>query len=1007
MKKLVLALLVSVSYLCTLHAQRTLSGTVTGDDGTPLIGATIKIKGSTAGVITDVEGAFNFYLPAGAESLIVSYIGYQTREVPIGDQSRLSIVLKRSTQSLGEVVVTGYSEVEAKKLISSVSVVNGVALDNTSLTDPNQMLQGRAAGLFTTATSGMPGAEGAVRIRGTGTLHAGANPLYVVDGIIVQTGNLTAIGEDYREPDACCTSDPEIMAQINAADIDNITVLKDASATALYGSRGSNGVIVISTKRGAAGKTSVNLNLQSGVTMPNFGNFELMNAEEQWNYERKVYEYSGYSQAEIDQLRPASMLDNTTDWLHEAFVNGRTHQVDLQVRGGNEKTRFFTSGGYFYKDGTLIATDFERYSLLANVDHSISDRVDLSLNLNTSYTHRHNAYTGNSWESPMLQWYRNTPMQGKINPATGELYTGTEDDWIGQVSDNFLYSSQKNSFTVSQFRLLNKLSLRVKLLDNLVFTQSANMDLINGDENKFYDPTTGVGSWFNGGLSHDYNQNIAFTNQSKLKYYTDFGPDHSFDILGVFEYQRVHWKGFGADAWDLLSPYTQTGALAGSFNANRDYKSDYAFLSYLGLANYAFKERYMLTASLRRDGSSRFSTNDRWANFWSLGASWRIAEEAFLQHTKWLNDLRLRASYGTSGNAAIGNFNNQSRYIAVPGYQGGLAIGLQELGDENLTWELSKSLNVGLDFSILDNRVGGTVEYYKRRSENVFLEGPVSFTSGGDRAKQNLAAIGNSGVEFSLNLTPFKAKKAGGFNWSLEFNIAFNDNKILQMPNHRVDSFNLGIYREGSPVRVMPLAANFIGINPDNGEMQFLQKDGSITNNLMAADRYIEFSPHPDFIAGLNSVFSFKGFTLTALFYTAQGQTYDIGVFRSLDSYGNELGGVHLKAAGDYWEKPGDLATRPKPKVGGYPGVNTHLSRSYLFVDASFIRLRNIQLSYALPASMLTKARLQKMVVFVKGENLWTITNYPGMDPEGVEWGRDNWRYPAGKSLVFGVNTTF
>lgn len=311
----------------------------------------------------------------------------------------------------------------------------------------------------------------------------------------------------------------------------------------------------------------------------------------------------------------------------------------------------------------------------------------------------------------------------------------------------------------------------------------------------------------------------------------------------------------------------------------------------------------------------------------------------------------------------------------------------------------------------MDNRVGVTVEYYDRRSENVFLEVPVSLaTTGGGGAgyvKQNPAAIRNSGVEFSLNLTPFKAKKAGGFNWNLDFNIAFNDNVILKMPYGRVDSFNLGIYREGSPVRVMPLAANFIGINPDNGEMQFLQLDGSITNNLREADRYIEYSPHPDFIAGLNSNFSFKGFTLTALFYTAQGQTYDIGVFRSLDSHGENLGRVHLKAAGDYWEKPGDIATRPKPKVGGHQSLNTHLARSFLFADASFIRLRNIQLSYALPAGILSKARLQKMLVFIKGENLWTITDYPGMDPEGVEWGRDNWRYPAGKSLVFGVNTTF
>lgn len=1004
MEKLAVFLVYLLGSFGFVQGQYYLSGTVSNENGDPLIGATLIIKETNIGTITDGEGTFSIRVHQGGETLLVSYIGCETKEIAIEGRAFIDVVLNTSVEDLDEIIVTGYSEVNRSELISSLAVVDDQQIENEPTTNINQSLQGRVPGLFTTAHSGQPGASQIVRIRGTGSINAGADPLYVIDGIIVQHGDLITLGEDYEEPNACCASEPDVLSQINPNDVETVTVLKDASATALYGSRGSNGVIVVTTKKGKPGPTRINLKTYTGITMPNLGRFELMTAEEQWNYERTIMELSGYSAEQMDELRPVSMLDNTTDWLDEAFKNGKIYNIDLQARGGGEKTRFYISGGYFFQEGTMLGTDFERYSLRSNIDHTISDRMDLSFNINGSYSLRNNAPLGAFPESPMLQIYFNTPMQGKTDPDTGELYTGTEEDWIGNVRDNFLNSIPKNRNTVDNFRLLSKLSTSYRIMDGLKFTQSLNIDLIAGDELTYLDPNTGVGMPGNGRLSHDFMQNIALTNQSKLKYITNIGLDHRLDILGVFEYQRVHWKGFGADGSDFLTGGLQTLASAGITSANRGHKTDYAFLSYLGLLNYGYKGRYFLTSSFRRDGSSRFGPNNRWANFWSAGASWQIGKEAFLEDVDLMNSLRLRLSFGTSGNAAIGNSNWQSLYVYGANYNGQAGVSQLQFGNPNLGWELSKSLNAGLDFSLLDERVGGTIEYYDRRSEDLLMDAPLSATSGFSSTKRNVGKVQNSGLEIQLNLRPLKAQNTGGFNWDLNFNISFNDNKVLELPNGTDIIYKFGILREGYPVRSI-YTAKWAGVNPDDGSIRFLQRDGTYTSIGSKADKYIVGSTHPDLLAGLTNRFSYKGVSLSLFFYTAQGHVIDAGVFGYMDSDGQRIGAVHLKDAGDFWAKPGDEADRPMPQIGGVKGADFPSDR--WLEDGSFIRLRNVEMSFTLPARWREKAKLQKAVIFLQGQNLLTITNYTGMDPEGNEWGRDNWRYPVGKSVTFGLDLSF
>ena len=412
----------------------------------------------------------------------------------------------------------------------------------------------------------------------------------------------------------------------------------------------------------------------------------------------------------------------------------------------------------------------------------------------------------------------------------------------------------------------------------------------------------------------------------------------------------------------------------------------------------------MLTASLRRDGSSRFGANNRWANFWSVGGSWRVSEEAFLRDVAFLNNLRIRASYGTSGNADIGNFDSQELYGFGAAYLNDPGSSPSQIGNPDLTWERSKNLNVGLDFSIINSRIGGSVEYYDRRSEDLLLNVPVSSTSGFTTATQNLGKMKNSGIEVVLNLVPVKSTRPDGFNWGIDFNISFNNNEVLELPNGEDILNGVQIYREGYPIRSFYLR-EYAGVNPDDGTPRWLNEDGTFSSSYSPSARFIIGNAEPDFIAGLTNTFSFKGIALSAFFYTAQGQELYNQSRSFIDSDGLRFGWNHMTAALDHWTAPGDVSDRPLPKVGGN---NSAASTSTRYLeDASFIRLRNVQLAYTLPASWMRRAKIQGLTIYAQGQNLWTKTDYTGFDPEANENGNEFFRYPVGKSITFGIDLTF
>ena len=992
MKKLSLVLMLVFAGMATLMAQRTIQGTVSDESGEALIGATVLVKGTSTGAVTDIDGNYSLTVPSGGTVLVFSYTGYASKEVQIGTSNVIDVSLDPSIEQLDEIIVTGYSEVEAKKLVSSVAVVDDKAIENVALTDVNQIIQGRAAGVLTTAGTGQPGASIDIRIRGTGSITAGRGPLYVIDGVIVDQS-------DYSTQ----TQSTNVLSNINPNDIANVTVLKDASATALYGSRGANGVVLITTKRGKAGESRITAKVQYGVTSPTGAtDFDVMTAEEVLAYERTVLENSGF---DPDQFRPNSLLDQTFDWVDAAFRTGQTQNFELQASGGNEKTRFYISGGYFDQQGVLIESAFNRLSLRSNVDHRASDKLSFSLNFNGSYSENLNATAGNRFASPLLGSFTNSPLLAFPFQEDGSLFTGAEAEWGGTFPDNFLYSLPLNPVTANTFRVLSKLEMNYNILDNLKFTQVANVDFVNIKETRFFDPTTNDGMDTNGQIDNAFNENISLTSQSLLKYFATIGDNHNFDALGGFEYQTVDRDNFSASGTGLASGQLQTLNSTANPQGVGGFKSEFAFASLLGQLNYNYDEKYFLTTSVRRDGSSRFGANNRYATFWSVGGSWAISEENFMAGLDFLDNLRLRASYGVTGNASIGNFESLELYGFGNNYLDTPGSSPTQIANPDLTWENSDNFNVGLDFSIINSRVNGTVEYYRREGYDLLLNVPVSRTSGFGTATRNIGRIENTGVEATLGFAPVVASQPGGFSWNIDLNFSANNNQVLELPGGEDINNGSQIYSEGRPIRTF-YAREWAGVNPDDGTPLWADGEGGTTGSYGAAPLQYTGNAEPNWIGGLNTSFAYKGISLSAFFYTVQGNTVYNNTRRFFDSDGQRYGWGHANYVDDnFWRQPGDNAERPQPIFGGNNNANGYSTR--FLEDGSFIRLRNLTLGYQLPASVLDRLGVQGVNIYAQGQNLFTITDYSGFDPEMDESGTEFFRYPVGASVTFGLDVTF
>ncbi|MDH4089704.1 MAG: TonB-dependent receptor [Cyclobacteriaceae bacterium] len=1002
MRSILLSFSILIASVTFGYAQRTVTGTITSsDDATSVPGVNILLKGTATGTVTDIDGNYSISVPNDGGVLIVSFVGFDSQEIEIGNQSIIDVTMVVNATQLSEVVVVGYTATTQKKLVSAVSIVDKKRIENIPVVDINQIIQGRAAGVRTTAPSGQPGAQQNIRIRGTGSITGSSNPLYVVDGVIVESGDVSHN-----------TTTMDILSNLNPGDIENMTILKDASATALYGARAANGVILITTKQGKSGETKITAKIAYGSTSPLIGNLKMMDGQQAWDYERQVLANSGFDQATIDAVRPASLLDATTNWVDEAFRTGHTKNFELQASGGNEKTQFYISGGAFAQDGTLIGSSFKRYTTRMNLKHSVSEKLDFGTNFNLSYTDQLNANSGATFSSPLLGAFVNTPLQSKINPDTGELYTGLEPDFSIFTADNFLYSVPRNPSVNNTLRTLAKVYATYHFTDKIGLTQNVGLDFISMKESSFLDPTTGDGSEYNGAIVNDYSENITLTSQTLVNFEVPIGDNHIIDGVAGFEYQQNNRDYFLAFGKGLATGQLQTLQSTAEPVQVDGSRSAYRFISYLGQANYNYKEKYFLSASIRYDASSRFGTGKQWAPFWSLAGGWRFHDEAFMSGVGWISDGKLRINYGTSGNAAIGDYGSLGLYSFNAAYNGIPGSQPNQIANPNLSWEQSRSLDIGLDLGFIENRIFASMDYYRRNSDNLLLNVPVSRTTGFSTALKNIGEMQNSGFELTLTTVNFD----GAFRWSTDFNVAWNKNKIVSLPGGEDILNGPQISREGIPIQSF-YVQKWKGVNPADGTPLWAKGgfdasgnytgEGETTTGVYGqADRYIVGNATPKFTGGLNNAMSYKGITFSFFFIFVHGNKVSNESRSFIESDGQRFGWNYLVAAAEgTWQNPGDVAERPQPLLGGNNSANAFSTR-YL-EDGSFVRLRNVTLGYSLPKNILGKSGIKNVYLYATGQNLWVTTKYSGFDPEMDQNGREFFRYPVGKSYTFGVDITF
>ena len=991
---------------------RTVTGTVTDKgDGQPLPGVTVRIKGTKVGTQTSATGSYSIKVPSSGTILEFSYLGYLPQTKSASDNV-VNVLLEADAKALSEVIITGYgSQEKGKSAISSV-VVKSKDIENIPITNVNDILQGRAAGVSIMSTSGQPGASSDVRIRGTGSISASSSPIYVLDGIIIERGQ-------FAKDDAAITQaqSNDVLSNLNPNDIESVTVLKDASALALYGSRGANGVIVITTKRGKAGESVINFSTQIGSTKPSFGKWKMMNGQEVYNYERAVLALNGTSQADIDDAYPASMLDKTFNWVDAGFKNGSSQTYDLSVSGGNEKTTHAISLGYFDQEGNVLGSSFERLTANLNVDSKAKEWLKLGVSFNTSFSNQINSDAGGNYSSPILSSLTNSPLHVYPYKEDGSLFTGLEDNYGGFTGDNFLYSNKLNYNKIKQFRGLGKGYAEVKITDWLNVKQTVGIDLINAATKIFLDPTTGNGFGGppenSGALIQSQNNVYTFTSQSSI-----FGgfnlsdKRHQFDYLALTEYQRFNSSSMFADGKGSSDARLQELGTFGTPNGIGGGQSEYSFLSYLGQLNYTFDNKYSLTSSIRRDGSSKFGANNRYATFYAVGASWKVIEEEFMKSQTIFSDLRLRSSYGTSG---VANFPNDNNYLAKKlytykgiTYNGSGGSAPDSPGNTDLTWEKNKQFDVGLELGFFANRLRGTFDYYNRKSHDVLLAVPLSRTSGFNTSLQNIGVLVNKGLEATISSDNFKSDN--GLNWTTDFNVSYNKNEVTALyKNQDIAGGTLGRTSVGQPLNSWFLPV-WAGVDPANGDPLWYLADGKTTTSTYSIasrteNRKFAGSSLPKYTFGLNNSFRYQGFDFSFFLYATTGSK----VFNQTDSYidsdGLRWGWNYSKDAADnYWTTPGQNAERPKPTSSGNKN-SSNASTRYL-EKGDYLRLRNVTLGYTLPKSVAEKMKLSSLRVLVTGVNLLKINNFKGVDPEGGQNGNQVFKYPVSKSITAGVKVS-
>ena len=973
------------------------TGTVISEeDGLPVVGASVLVKGTTTGTVTDMDGKFVLEnIPSSAKTLMISFIGMRTQEVPV--KATVNVSLKPDTKLLSEVVVTGYGTQRKAAFTGAAAIVGDEVI--AKRTDANFMksLEGSVTGLQMNNSTSIPGAWGAVYVRGRGSFNSGTQPLYVIDGMPVNS-DTDGLSDNNK------FFDP--MAAINAADIENVTVLKDAAATAIYGSRAANGVIVITTKKGSEGNFNLNLDVKQGLSTIGNHNMDYANAEESLNLFADGYtaRYGGDRAENYTWLKDEyyGWDGKSYDWVDAVTRQAHFQDYNLNAQGRKGNTGYYVSLGYLSSEGLVIGSDMERFSGRINLE---SKQGIFSMGATMSYSYStQNGYsqsTSGSMSSPMVAAISSmSPLypfyneDGSYANVDGYNPLALYDKDLGEINRVNNQTINMNPYLQVDFGLgiYAKTTLGVNLTDQREYNYWSAL----------YNPQ---GMDYNG-LGQQYNsRNTVITWSNILGWNYTFNEKHNIGLMLGQEMQKktYFYEYYSGSDFPFADSGMRDLATAGTWSDSEYYKKDARLLSYFADAHYSYADKYYLSGSFRRDGSSVFGADNRWGNFWSVGGKWRITGEDFLKDHETITNATLRASYGTVGNQDIGWYASRGFYGSGANYNGLPGMTPSSISNPQLTWEVSNKLDIGFDLSLW-NRLHLTFDYYNEKTTDALYSVPLSMTTGMTSVMKNIATINNNGIEVGVNGTILQAND---FMWTAYANFTWNKNEVVKLATKEPIESTYTIIEEGRPYRQFKMK-EYAGVDRETGKpLWYLNEEGEETTNdyNKAAKRYVG-AAEPKFVGGFGTNVTWKGLDFSMTFnYRLGGKVYDSGA--QYTGFGMSFRTPLKDVALNSWTEDNKDAKYPQYVYGDPNKAGQHSSR-FLY-DANFLRISNITLGYTLPASWTRKATMQKVRIYGTVDNLYTFTSddFVGYSPETYASGVIAWQNPATRTFTAGIQVTF
>jgi len=1004
-----------------LFAQtKTITGTATvAADGSTLPGVAVVVKGTTIGTVTDLDGNFTLQVPTDAQTLQFMFVGMKTTEVEIGSQTVIDIAMEEDFLNLEEVIVTGYSTVEKNQITGSTVQVSGDVVKDVPVVSVDQTLQGKVAGLTISTSSGEPGSIQDIRIRGVGSITAGNDPLIVIDGVPVVNDNFAGDG---------ARSSLSALAAVNSSDIESITVLKDASATSAYGARGSNGVIVITTKKGKRGATKFNASTSYGFQNKASNGRDVFTGQQRMeSYLDGVYntygEANGFTRDEAFDWALSSGFGGANlynNWMNDGSPEGNwenalknenapVFNANVSASGGDEISSFYASVGYNKTESTVQGPVFQRVNGSLNYNRNFSDRVKFSTTNTVSNTIRDQAILEQS------AYFQNPHLGKYFMPPTSQPYDdeGNANTELNSSLYNWLYLKDNDEIVENMTRALNNSFMEVEIIEGLKFKTLISLDFVLVAFKEFQNRNYGDSEPENGTSYASNERNLNWVAQNSLDYNLLLN-DHRIQFKALIEFQQNNrnmlW-GYGEDfAADGLTNIASSGANWDASSSFTDWKN----LSYLGMINYNYQGKYIADVTYRREGSSRFAADQRYGNFWSVGAAWNMSQEAFLSDVDFIDQFRLRGSYGVSGNSDVGLNQFQALLSYDADYAGTGAVYPSEYGNQNLTWEKNRNFDVGADFAFWNQKIGGSVSYFNKYTFDLLQAVPLTRTSGHNSIVQNVGAVLNSGVEFLLK---FDIIRTSNFNLNVNANFATLQNEVKELAKD-ANGDDIVIQTGTRKTEVgHPLAEWFMrtwaGVDPDNGDALWYLNgvDGETTNDYYEAEEAFQGkSAIPTYSGGFGLQFDAYGAFFNMNFYFAGGhKIYEDWSFYTWHSgrYTTDLyqGVADLR---DAWKQPGDITDVPR-QVHDYTGQNASRTSSRFLYDGDYMRLKDLVVGYNLPSSITNKIGFDGIQVYVRGTNLWTRIKDDRLkyDPEVRADGFTRLTTPPVKSIIFGLNLNF